>query len=299
MGFSIRSTKRPPRSPPHPPPDLVDKKADLHLHTTFSDGTLSPAELVQQAVDAGLAVIAVTDHDCVDGVAPARAAAAGRIEVLSGVEMTVAFRGVELHVLGLLIDIESPAITERLTQFRRARTHRLQDMIDRLKTYDVTVTLEEVLALSDHGAPGRPHLARALVQRGFVKTPEEAFDRFLGDQAPCFVKGATMTPAGAAALIRDAGGISSLAHPARFVPDEWLPELLAAGIQGIEAYHPDHSAATAKRYQQYAEQHGLLVTGGSDAHGTWKAHGPAVGSVTVPYAYVERLKAAAGESRGA
>ncbi len=270
----------------------MSPRADLHSHTTFSDGTSSPAELVAQAVAAKLAAIAVTDHDCVDGVAPAVAEARGRLEVIAGVELTVAFRSVELHILGLFVDPASPAIQERLAKFRTARKTRLAQMIERLKAFDVSMTLEEVLQLSLHGAAGRPHLAQALVRRGYVKTPEEAFERFLGDHAPCFVKGATMTPAMAAALIRDAGGVSALAHPARFVPDVWLPELIAAGIQGIEAYHPDHSAATAERYRQYADAHGLLVTGGSDAHGTWKTKGPAIGSVTVPYTDVERLKAA-------
>lgn len=268
-------------------------RADLHAHTTFSDGTMAPAELVEQAVAAGLAAIAVTDHDCVDGVAPAVAAAAGRVEVVPGVELTVAFRGVELHLLGLCIDPASPAIQQRLAAFRAARETRLAQMIDRLKTYDIALTLEEVLALSEHGAAGRPHLAQALVRRGVVKTPEEAFERFIGDHAPCFVKGATMTPAMAAALIRDAGGVSSLAHPARFVPDDWLPELIAAGVQGIEAYHPDHTPTRAERYREYAEAHGVLVTGGSDAHGTWKTRGPVVGCVTIPVADLDRLKAAA------
>src|SRR3989338_2485618 len=254
------------------------RRADLHLHTTFSDGTWSPAELVERAVGAGLAAMAVTDHDCVDGVAGADTAAGGRIEGIPGVELTVAFRGVELHVLGLFIDVRSPVMQERLAQFRTSRTARLQEMIDRLKTYGMEVTLDEVLRVSAHGAPGRPHLARVLVERGYVKTPEEAFDRFLGDQAPCFVKGATMTPAMAAELVRAAGGVSALAHPARFVPNEWLPELLGAGIQGIECYHPDHSRATSERYRQYCLEQGLLVTGGSDAHGDRKTNGPTGGA---------------------
>lgn len=275
---------------------LAARRADLHLHTTFSDGTDAPAALVERAVQAGLAAIAVTDHDCVDGVAPAQAAAAGRVEVIPGIEMTVAFRGVELHILGFFLEAASPAVLARLQELRRLRETRLAQMIGRLKTYQVEVTLDEVLRLSEHGTAGRPHLARALVQRGYVKTPEEAFDRFLGDHAPCFVKGATMTPGSAVEFIRTAGGVSALAHPARFVPEAWLPELTAAGVQGIEAYHPDHGAQTAERYRQYAETHGLLVTGGSDAHGSWKTRGPAVGSVTVPYEYVERLRKAAHET---
>lgn len=272
---------------------MRERRADLHLHTTFSDGTDAPALLVEHAVQAGLAAMAVTDHDCVDGVIPAQTAAAGRLEVIAGIELTVGFRGVELHILGFFLDPTSREVTTRLQELHRLRETRLQQMIDRLKTYQVEVTLDEVLRLSEHGAAGRPHLARVLVQRGYVKTPEEAFTRFIGDQAPCFVKGATLTPASAAAFVRAAGGVSALAHPARFVPDEWLPELLAAGVQGIEAYHPDHGVATAERYREYAEAHHLLVTGGSDAHGTWKTKGPAVGSVTVPYACVEQLRNAA------
>ena len=277
----------------------MDKRADLHLHTTFSDGTASPDELVQQALEAGLTAIAVTDHDCVDGVAGAVAAAGGRLEVIPGVEMTVAFRGVELHVLGLFVDLNGSAIHDRLAGFRQLRVTRLKQMLERLKTYGVTLSLEEVLELSEQGSAGRPHLALAMVRRGYVKSPEEAFDRFIGDKAACFVKGATMTPRDAAELIRAAGGVSALAHPARFVPDAWLPELWASGIQGIEAYHPDHSAQTAERYRRYAAEHKLLVTGGSDAHGTWKTDGPSVGSVTIPYEYVDELKAAASHARAA
>ncbi len=273
------------------------RRADLHLHTSYSDGMLSPAALVEGVVAAGLAVMAVTDHDSMEGVPAAVAAAAGRVEVIPGIELTVAFREVELHVLGYFL--EAVAVRDRLVQLRQLREQRIQQMVDRLKTYGVAVTMAEVLQISGEGAVGRPHLARVLQQKGYVKTPEEAFDRFLGDQAPCFVKGATMTPADAALFIRDAGGVSSLAHPARFVPDAWLPELIAAGIQGIEAYHPDHGAGTADAYRQYAEEHQLVVTGGSDFHGSWKTNGPAIGCVTVPVAEVERLRRAARVTPGA
>lgn len=275
-------------TPLNPLPDT--RRADLHLHTTYSDGTLSPGELVRQAAQAGLAAIAVTDHDCVDGVPEAVAASADHLEVIPGIELTVAFRGVELHLLGFFLEIANPSVRARLARMRRTRVERLAQMIERLKTYGVTVSLDEVLALAAHGTAGRPHLARVLAQRGFVKTPEEAFERFLGDKAPCFVKGATLTPATAAQFIREMGGVSTLAHPYKFVPDDWLPELIAAGVQGIEAHHPDHSPQIAEHYRQYAEQHGLLISGGSDAHGSWKVNGTAVGSITVPYECVERLR---------
>ncbi|MBI4314131.1 MAG: PHP domain-containing protein [Candidatus Omnitrophica bacterium] len=268
----------------------LSRRADLHLHTTYSDGTSSPEELVEQAVQAGLKAMAVTDHDCLEAVPFAMKAAAGRIEVISGIEMTASFRDTELHVLGFFLDAASSKALEHLEKLKSFRGERLKQMIERLRRYDVHVTLEEVLEFSGHGTPGRPHLARILADRGYVKTPEEAFQRFLGDQAPCFVKGAAMTVAQAAAFIREAGGVSTLAHPLKFVPDEWLPELIAAGVQGIEVYHPDHSSSAAKRYLNYVEGHHLLASGGSDFHGSWKTEGPAVGAVTVPYAWVERLK---------
>jgi len=269
----------------------------LHLHTTFSDGTSSPADLVRQAQEAGLAAIAVTDHDCIGGIPEAVAAAGNALEVIPGVELTVAHREVELHVLGLCMDPAAAHLPERFARMRAARELRIQQMILRLEAHGVSVSWEEVLQVSGLGVPGRPHLARVLVQRGYVATPEEAFDRYLGDRSPCFVKGATLTPATAVEFIRSAGGVSVLAHPARFVPDAWLPELVAAGIQGVEAYHPDHGAAVARRYRRYAREQGLLVTGGSDAHGTWKANGAVVGSVTVPYSCVEELKDAARRVR--
>tara|TARA_B100000315_G_C14422373_1_gene516191 strand:- start:19 stop:843 length:825 start_codon:yes stop_codon:yes gene_type:complete len=265
-------------------------RADLHSHTTYSDGTMTPQELVQEAVRADLSVLAVTDHDCIDGIAEAAQAATNGLEILPGTEISTAFKRVELHILGLCIDPEDAQLKEQLTEIREGRIRRLRKMLDCLKQFDIEISEEEVMELSGHGTVGRPHVARALVAHKVVKTPEEAFNRFLADDKPCFVQGAKLTPKAAVKMIRSAGGVAVLAHPGRLVPAEWMPELLEAGIQGVEAFHPDHNKQLSDHYCDYAKEHNLVISGGSDAHGHWKTKGPKVGDVTVPIDLVDKLK---------
>ncbi len=176
---------------------------------------------------------------------------------------------------------------------QKYRLGRIQAMIDQLRVQEVaTVTLEEVRSVAGNGAVGRPHLAQVLVNREVVSSLQEAFDRYLGDDAPCFVKGATLTVPKAVQIIQAVGGVAVLAHPYRIVEDSWIPDLVEAGIQGIEAYHSEQPASVAQRYEQIAKQHKLLITGGSDCHGFRRSKGPLIGSVSVPYHVVERLKAA-------
>jgi len=272
----------------------LERRADLHLHTFHSDGTFAPEEVVRRAKTLGLSAISITDHDTVAGVSAAKAAAGQELEVIPGAELTAAFKDRELHILGYFLRWEDPAFVNFLSEMQRYRLGRIQAMIDRLSEKGVaTVTLDEVRSVAGVGTVGRPHLAQVLVSRGVVSSLQQAFDRYLGDKAPCFVKGATLTVPKAVQIIQAAGGAAVLAHPYRIVEDSWIPELVAAGIQGIEAHHSEQSAPVAKRYEQMAKQHRLLVTGGSDCHGFRKSKGPLIGSVTVPYAIVERLKAAA------
>ncbi len=278
----------------------VEGRADLHLHTCHSDGTFAPEELVRRAKALKLSAISITDHDTVDGIAAARAAAAeGELEIIPGVEITVAFRGRELHILGYGLHIEDPAFRKFLDRMQKYRVGRLQAMIDRLREQGVaSLQLEEVLSISGEGSPGRPHLAQALVEKGAVPTIQRAFDRYLGDDRPCFVKGATLTVSEAVRMIRAAGGAAALAHPHRLVEDSWMPELVAAGIQGIEVFHSDHDPAVVRKYRALAEENNLLMTGGSDCHGHRKSKGPLIGSVTIPYEWVERLKQACSRGPG-
>ncbi len=267
-------------------------RADLHLHTHFSDGTFSPEEVVARAKALGLFAISITDHDTLEAIPKALAAAGPDLDVVAGVELTVAFKDRELHLLGYGFRTDDPALVEFLARMQRYRLERIQAMIDRLGERGIPVTLEEVRRIAGVGSVGRPHLAEALVKRGAVRSMEEAFQKYIGDQGPCFVKGATLTIPKGVELLRAAGGVAALAHPHRMVEDGWFPELVAAGLQGIEVYHSDHDAAVSKRYRRLAEQHRLLVTGGSDCHGLRNSKGPLIGTVTIAYDLVERLKQA-------
>ncbi len=267
-------------------------KADLHTHTFHSDGTFSPEELVSRAQAAGVSILSITDHDSVAGIEAAIRAAGSGLEIIPGVEITVVFEGRELHLLGYGINPADRDFLSFLEQMQVYRTGRIRKMIEQLNGRGIPVTFEEVAAIAGKGAIGRPHLAEALVNRKAVKTLQDAFQEYIGDHAPCFVKGATLTVAEAVKLIRSAGGVSSLAHPYHIVEDGWIPGLVSQGIEGIEAYHSDHSPVIAQRYRQTAEQHGLLVTGGSDCHGFRRGKGPLVGTVAVPEECVIRLKEA-------
>ncbi len=275
------------------PNSPLDKFADLHTHTLHSDGTFSPEELVRRAKEAKLSVLSVTDHDSIAGVAAALQASGGDLEIIPGVELTVVFKNRELHLLGYGIRVNDPSLTAFFARMQTYRQDRIRKMIDRLRERGVEVSFDEVAAVAGKGSMGRPHLAEVLVTRGAVRSLDEAFQKYLGDNAPCFVKGATLTVAQAVELIRAAGGVSSLAHPNHMVDDSWIPELVAAGVQAIEAFHSDHDAVVTEHYRQMAKRHKVLVTGGSDCHGFRKAGGPQLGKVTLPYhPYVEQLKEA-------
>lgn len=269
----------------------MERRIDLHLHTFHSDGTFSAEEVVRCAKELGLAAISVTDHDIVSAVPEAIAVAGSDLEVIPGVEMTAVFRDRELHILGYGVRIADPEFSAFLDRMQEYRLDRIRKMTGRARELGCTVTYDEVMAIAGPGSVGRPHLAEAMVKKGFVGSPKEAFDKYLKDDGPCFVKGATLTVAEAVKLIRAAGGVAVLAHPHRLVEDAWMPELIEAGIQGIEVYHSDHDAQTAEKYRRMAVAGNLLITGGSDCHGHRKQKGPLIGSVKVPYDLLDRLKA--------
>ncbi len=272
---------------------MPEPQADLHLHTHHSDGTFSPEEVVRRAKALHLAAISITDHDTVAGVPAAQLSAGSEMEIIPGVEMTAVFSDREIHILGYGLRLEDAAFTAFLGRMQEYRLDRIRAMIGRLRAERVAdITFEEVRAIAGEGSVGRPHLAEALVKWGAASSLKEAFDRYIGDRAPCFVKGATLTVPEAVQIIQAAGGVPVLAHPYRIVEDEWIPELVSAGIQGIEVYHSEQDSGVAERYRRLAQQHRLLVTGGSDCHGFRKSKGPLIGSVTVPYSAVQRLKEA-------
>lgn len=245
-------------------------RVDLHMHTNRSDGDLSPEALVAAAASGGLEVVSVTDHDTTDGVAPAVAAADGTgVRVLSGVELSTTHEGKEVHVLGYGMDPAHPEIRERGEAARRRRIARMAAMVERLVARGMEVTLEEVREAAGAGGlmVGRPHLARVLVEKGYAESVPNAFDTLIGDQHPAFVPTALATPAEAVATIRSAGGVPVWAHPPMELLDQLLPEMVEAGLRGLEAYRPGWPARRIRQVASRARGMGLLVTGGSDFHG--------------------------------
>jgi hypothetical protein len=273
--------------------------ADLHLHTYFSDGTYAPDELVEQARRQDLSALALTDHDTVEGCAPTAAACqAVGIEFIPGTELTAEQGGHEIHILAYAIDLTNPRFLSEIGKFQSVRQNRIREMVQRLNQINVPLQAEEVFALANCRAPGRPHVARALVQAGLVGSLDEAFERFLKKNRPAWVPKFKMSAADATELIHQSGGVAVMAHPGLNRSDEVIPAMVESGLDGIECFHTKHSTAMAQHYLQVAERFQLLVTGGSDCHGLSKGR-PLIGSVRLPYEHVEKLKARATERRAA
>lgn len=271
--------------------------ADLHLHTTFSDGRFTPSELVDAAALAGLRAIAVTDHDHTGGLPEARERAERyRLEVLTGVEINTVWQDRELHVLGYCFDETLDWWNALMASQRDARERRMEHFVARLQEHGVPVAMEDVRRHAGSGALGRPHLAQALVEKGVVSSEQQAFDQWLAAGAPGYVPREGLSPVEAIRAIREAGGVSSLAHP-KGLPLEGgnlIGELVEEGLGALEAVHPSHSSLLREYYRSMADYYGLLWTGGTDDHGP-KAGRPArIGSDGVPYSVVEALKARAG-----
>ncbi|UKS30031.1 PHP domain-containing protein [Paenibacillus sp. HWE-109] len=248
-------------------------EADLHTHTTASDGTQRPAVNVQMAFDAGLGAIAITDHDTVSGVA--EALEEGRrlgIEVVPGVEISTVAGGQDIHVLGYYIQIEDALFLQRLSSLRDTRDIRNQMIIDRLQQLGFAITMGEVLKEVEHikskgDTVGRPHIAAVLLNKGYVSSISEAFDKYLGTGAAAYANPPRIEPATAIAWIHEAGGKAVLAHPGIYHNDDLVEAITQQGLDGIEVYHSDHTAEDEAKYLLLAERCGLLITAGSDFHG--------------------------------
>ena len=272
---------------------------DLHLHSRFSDGTYAPEEVAAQAQRYGLAAIALTDHDSVEGCpGTERACAAVGIEFIAGIELTSEQEGNELHILGYCIDTHNARLLTEIARFQAVRQNRIREMVERLNRLRVPLSVDAVFALANCRAPGRPHVARALVAARLCGSLDEAFERFLKKNRPAWVPKFKMSGEKALELIHQAGGVAVLAHPGLNRTDEVIPGMVEAGIDGIECFHTKHSTATTEHYLELADRFHLLVTGGSDCHGMSKGK-PLIGTVKVPYQHFEKLKARVAEIRAA
>jgi predicted metal-dependent phosphoesterase TrpH len=255
---------------------------DLHMHSTASDGSDAPEAVAALAARNGLRVISLTDHDSLDGLpaATARAEAAG-IRLIPGVELSVHEQGTDVHLLAYGFDPADPELVASIARYRDARRERARKILARLKGLGIRISLETVEEIARGGALGRPHVAEALLQGGFVESFNEAFQRFLGGHAPAYVAKAPVLLEDASKVVREAGGVTVLAHPGTLNRDHLIPGWARRGLDGIEVWHSKHDAGAIARYQSYAKMHGLLMTGGSDYHGE-RTPSVTIGSVPVP-----------------
>jgi len=264
---------------------------DLHTHTTASDGTLPPRELVLAAARHHVSVLAVTDHDSTEGLAEAMAEApTHRITIVPGLEINCDVEGAEVHILGYFVDQNAPWFQAFLREQRAERVARVHRIAERLAELGMPIEPAEVFAMCNEGSPGRPHVAQVMVQRGYVKSVREAFDKYLKTGGAANVPRRRLTPVEAVQVIRRAHGVPVFAHPGLADRDAMIPELVEAGLMGIETYYPEHSATQTREYLGLCERHGLVPTGGSDFHGPQSGRTNMVGSQPVPWSSWEALQ---------
>lgn len=285
---------------------MAPVRIDLHVHSSASDGTDGPAEVVRRAAAAGLDVLALTDHDTQAGIAEARAALSPGLTLLPGMELSCQLDGRSVHLLGYLFDPDDPALCAETSRVRDDRVYRAQAMTRRLRELGADVSWEQVTAIAGDAVVGRPHLARALAASGAIADPADAFTaEWIGDGGRAFVDRYAPDLVRAVGLVRAAGGVPVLAHPRSpgyEIPDAVIAELASAGLAGVEVFHPDHDAATRDQLTGLASSLGLISTGGSDDHGTYIPSGQAaqspaghgLGTETTPPLEYGRLLALAG-----
>lgn len=265
--------------------------ADLHVHTSASDGTLTPEETVREAARVGLEAVGITDHDTIAGVEPAldEGCRIG-VEVVPGVEINTDYGDKEVHILGYYIDYHSVVLMDYLTRLRQGRYERGKRIVDLLNTLGVKINYQRVLEIADGASVGRPHVARAIVEAGYADSLNTAFAKYLVRGAPAYVPRYRLTPPEAVEIVCKSRGVAVLAHPGKSKHDEIIPTLMKAGLKGLEAYHPDHTPEQSAYYVRLAQKYGLLVTGGSDSHGPSMIKPVPIGSVTVNMDVVKKLR---------
>lgn len=275
-------------------------RVDLHLHSSVSDGQLSPVEIVRQAAEAGLTAIALADHDTVDGIAPALEAAQSfpQLSLIPGVEISTETAEGEVHILGYLIDYTHPELLRTLRGMRNSREERARKMIAKLSSLGLPVAWERVKQIAGEGSIGRPHIAQAMLEKGYISSIKEAFTKYIAWGGPAYVERDKMPPAEAVELILRANGLPVLAHPLTTAnPEAIIMELKAKGLVGVEAHYAEYTIEEIDWLVSLAKRHGLIATGGSDYHGLDVNTEAAIGSAEVPIESVQQLITLAEERR--
>lgn len=265
-------------------------KIDLHTHTNYSDGALTPVQLVKKAQERGLDIISITDHDSINGIK--EAIVYGKdlgIEIVSGMEISTDVDDKEIHLLAYFVDIENEELLKYLSFFRDERFHRAKRIVQKLRNLGLSITIDDVLSKAQNCAIGRPHIAYAMVDLGLIKNYTEAFEKYIGDYGPAFERKIHVSPQSALKLISDAGGLSFIAHPG-YMKETLLSTLIKAGVDGIECVHPSHSESQVQFYRGIVNQYCLLESGGSDFHGGKKADDENLGKYLIGINQLEAMR---------
>ncbi len=263
----------------------MSSRADFHTHTTASDGLLTPTQLVDLAAERGVKILAVTDHDSTEGLAEAQAAAKRHpdLTLVPGIEMSTDIPDGEVHVLGYSIDYQNAQFQKTLTHLRHARRDRGRLMVEKLRRLGIEIPWERIEELAGDGSVGRPHVAQALLEKGYISSFQEAFDRYIGRNGPAYAERVKLTPAEAVAMLAKVDALTVLAHPATLSNlDDLIGDLKAVGLVGLEVYYQDYNESTRARLAATAERHGLLKLGGSDYHGLGGEHERLPGDIPLP-----------------
>lgn len=263
--------------------------ADLHTHSLCSDGLRTPTEAVEEACEAGLQAVSLTDHDTVMGVPEATAAGERmQMEVVPGTELSAHIRDREVHILAYCIDYQDDQLGTTLAQSFQARYQRGAAIIRALNAMGLAVSLDDVLSQAKGSPLGRPHIAAAMVKNGLVADKDEAFSRYIGDRGPAFKPKPYVAAKDLITLIHRTGGVAVLAHPSIRLLESIIEQLVAYGLDGIEVFHPAHQPAQMEYYDQLADRYGLIKSGGSDSHGD--SHGTRIGEYGVGYEVIEAMR---------
>ncbi len=274
--------------------DSFQEKADLHIHTYYSDGLLSPQEVIKKVKAKGISTISITDHDAVAGIKEAIDSAGKEVKVIPGVELSSIYQDIDVHILGYYIEFEHAELIDYLAELQSFRENRARQMIDKLAKYGIKIEYDHVRNIAQQGAVGRPHIATAMKEKGYVASIDEAFYRFIGYHGPCYVPKKEIEPREAIRVIKEFKGVTVLAHPGIYEYRDLISRVIADGIDGIEVWHPEHSQSCSQRLFQLANENKLLVTGGSDCHGGIKNRQILIGEVAIDLCYIKALNARAG-----
>jgi len=268
----------------------MNGKVDLHMHTNHSDGFYSTSKIINKAKELGLDAISITDHDSTGAIEEATELGNELgIEVIPGVEISSEYNGKEVHILGYFFDHKNKEFARYLNFFREERIKRAERIIKKLENLGLHLTFKDIISVSKNSAVGRPHIAQAMLNKGLVSSYYEAFNKYIGNGCPAYEKKVHLSPESAYKIITDAGGLSFIAHPG-FMPEDILKELIDAGVDGIEVYHPSHTPQKIKFYKGIVSEYYLLESGGSDYHGGQRNDDENFGKYYTTFAALDAMK---------